>query len=276
MVVAASSRGARFFVKNALLAGHSVTALCRAMDDTAALARMEALLAATTLTEGGPEPADVAGTLTASNSNIFKAETFKTLLTEDPSINALCCFVGASGLMEMFNRDNKVYSSTISAMVEGMRQSRWVETYYHGSSGVEGVPGQHRAELPANIHPRWLLNLFLRLPVFLDYLDSESLLAEAKPTGCQFVIFRPAFLTTKPAKRAFGRSRDTTGMDKPEMPLGQTTMEISREDVAEEILRVATLPASERAEWHGHGVYLADMKGEARASGLFKLLAINA
>ena len=53
-------------------------------------------------------------------------------------------------------------------------------------------------------------------------------------------------------------------------------MEISREDVAEEFLRLATLPASERAGWHGHGVYLADMKGEARASGLFKLLAINA
>ena len=91
-----------------------------------------------------------------------------------------------------------------------MRQSRWVETYYHGSSGVEGSPGEHRAELPANMPLRCLMKLTFRLPVFVDYLASESLLAEAKPSGCQFIIFRPAFLTTKPSKRAYGRSRDTT------------------------------------------------------------------
>ena len=276
LVVAASSRGARFFVKNALLQGHSVTALCRAKDSAAALARMEDLLAGTILTEGGIKPAETPGKLNATNSNIFKAETFKKLLTEEPSINALCCFVGVSGFKEMFNRENKVYTSTISAMVEGMRQSRWVETFYHGSSGVEGPPGEHRAELPANMPAKCLMKLFFRLPVFLDYVASESLLSEAKASGCQFVIFRPAFLTTNPAKRALGRSRDTTGMDKPELPLRQTTMEISREDVAEEMLRLATLPAGERAGWHGHGVYLADMKDDARASGLLKLLAINA
>ena len=275
LVVAASSRGARFFVKNALLQGHSVTALCRAQDDVAALARMEGLLAETSLTEGGMGPAETPGKLAASNSNIFEAETFKKLLTENALINALCCFVGVSGLSEMFKRDNKVYSNTISAMMEGMRQSRWVETYYHGSSGVEGAPGQHRAELPANYQPRCLLSLFFKLPVFLDYLTTEGLLAEAKSSGCQFVIFRPAFLTTNPAKRAFGRSLDTTGMDKPELPLRQTLMEISREDVAEEMLRVASLPAGERAHWHGHGVYLADIKHGAEASGLLKLFGIK-
>ena len=260
LLVAASSRGARFFVKKALLQGHSVTALCRAADPAAALARMEDLLAGTTLTEGGLKPAETPGKLTASNSNIFKAETFKKLLTEDPSINALCCFVGISDWKQMFKRENKLYTNTVSAIVEGMRQSRWVETYYHGSSGSEGIPGQHRAELPANYQPRCLLNLFFKLPVLVDYMASESLLADAKVNGCQFVIFRPAFLTTKPAKRAYGRSQDTTGMDKPELPLRQTTMEISREDVAEEILRMATLPPGERVDWHGHGVYLADMK----------------
>ena len=91
LVVAASARGARFFVKNALLQGHSITALCRAADAAAALARMEELLAGTTLTEGGLTSAGTPGKLTASNSNIFKAETFKRLLTEDPSIDALCC-----------------------------------------------------------------------------------------------------------------------------------------------------------------------------------------
>ena len=260
LVVAASARGARFFVKNALLQGHSVTALCRAADAAAALARMEELLAGTTLTEGGLTPAGTPGKLTTNNSNIFKAETFKRLLTEDPSIDALCCFVGISDWKQMFKRENTLYTSTISAMVEGMRQSRWVETFYHGSSGSEGTPGQHRPELPANFRPRCLLNLFFKLPVLVDYMASEGLLADAKGNGCQFIIFRPAFLTSKPAKRAFGRSRDTTGMDKPELPLRLTTMEISREDVAEEILRLATLPPGERADWHGHGVYLADMK----------------
>ena len=101
-MVAASSRGARFFVKNALLQGHSVTALCRAVDAEAALARMEELLAGTTLPEGGLTPAGTPGKLTASNNNIFKAETFKRLLTEEPSIDALCCFVGISDWKQMF------------------------------------------------------------------------------------------------------------------------------------------------------------------------------
>jgi hypothetical protein len=264
LVVAASSRGARYFVKQALRQGHAVTAMCRAVDDAAALGRMEGLLAETTLTEGGVKPAETPGKLAACNSSILQAKTFKTLLTEDHSINALCCFVGVSGWREMFNRECKLYTQTIGAMVEGMRQSRWVETFYHGSSGSEGVPGEHHGEWPANFQPRCLYRLALRLPAFQDYIASEGRLAEARPQGCQFIIFRPAYLTTKPAKRSFGRSRDTTGMDKSELPLRRTKMEISREDVAEEMLRVATLPAGERAGWHGHGVYLADMKDGVR------------
>ena len=260
LVVAASSRGARFFVKNALQQGHAVTAICRAQDKAAALARMEGLLAETTLTEGGVAPAQTPGKLRAVNSNIMKAQSFKQLLTEDPSIDALCCFVGVVKIKDMFNRELKLYTRTVTAMVEGMRLSRWVETFYHGSSGSEGVPGKHHRELPANYFPRWLLGLALKMPAVDNYLSSETVLAEAGPQGCKFIIFRPAFLTTKPAKRAYGQSWDTTGMDKPELPLGKTTMEISREDVAEEMLRLATLPAWERAERHGHAVYLVDMK----------------
>ena len=59
LVIAAASRGARFFIKKALQQGHSVTALCRAADDHAALKRMEALLADTQLAEGGVPPVDV-------------------------------------------------------------------------------------------------------------------------------------------------------------------------------------------------------------------------
>jgi hypothetical protein len=35
---------------------------------------------------------------------------------------------------------------------------------------------------------------------------------------------------------------------------------IGREDVAEEILRVATLPEIEPKKYHGHGIYIVDMK----------------
>jgi len=53
---------------------------------------------------------------------------------------------------------------------------------------------------------------------------------------------------------------DTTAMDHEALPLQDTKTTIGREDVAEEILRVATLPNDERIHWHGHGVYLVDMK----------------
>ena len=58
LVVAASSRGARFFVKKALQQGHAVTAICRAEDEAAALARMAGLLVEATLTEGGVAPSE--------------------------------------------------------------------------------------------------------------------------------------------------------------------------------------------------------------------------
>ena len=52
-------------------------------------------------------------------------------------------------------------------------------------------------------------------------------------------------------------------MDDGALPLRDAKMTISREDVAEEILRVATLPEQERVRWFGHGVYLVDMKTNA-------------
>ena len=42
-------------------------------------------------------------------------------------------------------------------------------------------------------------------------------------------------------------------------PPRNANMTISREDVAEEILRVSTLPDLEWTMWFRHGVYLVDM-----------------
>ena len=260
LVIAAASRGARFFIKKALEQGHSVTALCRAGDDHAALKRIEEALADTMLTEGGIPPLDVHGTLHACSQNILDSETYRSLLTEDPSIDRICCFVGATGFHQMMSRDDKLYTQTIKALVEGMGESRWVEFFYHGSSGSEGIPGQNKSQLPANFRPRWLLNLGLKIPAAQDCFESETLLARAGATGMKFVVFRPAWLTTAPAKRSYGYCFDTTGMDNEALPLRDAKTTISREDVAEEILRVATLPQQERALWFGHGVYLVDMK----------------
>ena len=163
----------------------------------------------------------------------------------------------------MMSRDDKLYTQTIKAVVEGMGESRWVEFFYHGSSGSEGIPGQNKSQLPANFRPRWLLNLGLKIPAAQDCFESETLLARAGATGMKFVVFRPAWLTTAPAKRSYGYCFDTTGMDNEALPLRDAKTTISREDVAEEILRVATLPQQERALWFGHGVYLVDMKQRA-------------
>jgi nucleoside-diphosphate-sugar epimerase len=260
LVIAGASRGARLFIKKALQQGHSVTTLCRAKDDAAALVRMQELLVKTKLTEDDIPLADIPGNLRAYNQDILENETYHQLLNEDPSINRVCCFVGATSLRQMLNRRSRLYSGTIKALITGMRSSRWVEFYYHGSSGSEGPPGENIPQLPANFQPQWLLNLGLKLPAAQDCFKSEGLLAEAAGSGMKFVIFRPAWLTNDPAKRSYGYCFNTTGLDNETLPLRKAKTTISREDVAEEILRVSTLPKQERAEWFGHGVYLVDMK----------------
>jgi nucleoside-diphosphate-sugar epimerase len=260
LVIAAASRGARLFIKKALWQGHSVTALCRAADDKAALARMQKLLAKTSLTEGEIARADVQGELRASCLNILEPETYRYFLNNDASIDRVCCFVGVTGTRQMMSRSVKLYTQTIHALIEGMRASRWVEFFYHGSSGLEGPPGESKPQLPVNFSPKWLLDLGLKVPAARDCFESESLLAKAAADGLKFTVFRPAWLTTASASRNYGFCFDTTSMDDGVFPLRYAKTTISREDVAEEILRVATLPDHERAGWFGHGVYLVDRK----------------
>ena len=148
---------------------------------------------------------------------------------------------------------------TIQVLITGMINSRWVEFYYHGSSGTEGVPGKNKPRLPDNFRPQWLLNFGLKIPEAQDCFKSEGLLAEASNSGMKFVVFRPAWLTNGAAGRSYGYCFDTTGWDNERLPLRKAKMTISREDVAEEILRVSTLSDSDRAMWFGHGIYLVDM-----------------
>ena len=140
-----------------------------------------------------------------------------------------------------------------------MINSRWVEFYYHSSSGTEGIPGKNKPRLQDNFCPQWLLNLGLKIPAAQDCFKSEGLLAEASGSGMKFVVFRPAWLTDGAAGRYYGYCFDTTVWDNERLPLHNAKMTISRDDVAEEILRVSILPDSERAIWFGRGVYLVDM-----------------
>ena len=75
----------------------------------------------------------------------------------------------------------------------------------------------------------------------------------------KFIVFRPAWLTNGAAGRSYCYCFDTKGLDNERLPLRTAKMTISREDVAEEILRVSTLSDSERAMSFGNGVYLVDM-----------------
>lgn len=221
---------------------------------------LKRVLSDTVLVDGRTSSVDARGVLDASSQDILDPETYRSLLDEHSSINRVCCFVGVAGVHQIMRRDAKLYTRTIQALVHGMRKSRWVEFFYHGSSGSEGLPGQNIPQLPANFRPEWILNWGLKIPAAQDCFASEMLLAEAKLSGLKFVVFRPAWLTTAPAKRSYGYCFDTTAMDDGALPLRDAKMTISREDVAEEILRVATLPEQDRVRWFGHGVYLVDMK----------------
>lgn len=259
LVVAAASRGARFFVKKALRQGHDVTALCRAVDDKAALRRMNDVLENTNLTPDGIATNNKTGKLKAKNSNILKPETYAQLLKEDKSIDAICCFVGVTKTKDMINSKNTLYTDTIQAIVDGQRNSRWVETLYHGSVGTEGVPGKSLTAWPANYN--MLSNLVqVIFPIFKNVTKSEAILAKAQPEGLDFIIFRPAALKDTPAKRRYAYVFNTTGLNSEELPLKYAKRTIGREDTAEEILRVATLSNDEKKQWYGQGVYLVDMK----------------
>ncbi|MDD4974073.1 MAG: NAD(P)H-binding protein [Bacteriovorax sp.] len=259
LVIGGASRGARYFIKNALNAGNNVTAVCRGNEYQSAAVRLESILALTTLTPkkelSGANV--ISGKLQVLSYNIQTAETYIKILTDYPDIDSIFSFIGPTR-DTLFNRKIKLYTTTISAIVEGMRKSRYVEFYYHGSVGSEGVPGESSTKLPA--HYPWYKNILLPIlyPVFKDVTESENLLAKSKKDGLKFVIFRPDALTNEKAKRNFMYTFDHAIFNKPDFNLKTADKFISREDVAEEILRISTLPLNEREIYFGHAVYMVD------------------
>jgi len=258
LVIAAVSRGARFFIKKALTLGHSVTGLCRAESDKAAFERLNKLLNETILTDSDAIYSEEKGKLYGKSNNILDPNCYKSILTENSDIDAVVCFVGAAAsFKEQYSHNLQIYTKTYGALIEGMEKSRWVETFIHGSSGSEGTPGKHKyIKLPSNFRLKWLIQILGNTPAAQNYFESEYILANAKKKGLHFILFRPAFLTSATAKRNYEYSIDKSE----ELANKKTKMTISREDVAEEILRVTLLSEDKRNKYYGHGVYLVDLK----------------
>ena len=101
-------------------------------------AHMQALLDKATLTIGNIPFAHTPCTIQALDRNILVPETFQMLLYQDNFIDRVYCYVGVTSLCQMLRGDIRLYSQTIHALITGMRDRRWVEFYYHGSSGTEG------------------------------------------------------------------------------------------------------------------------------------------
>lgn len=260
LVIGGTSRVARFFIKKALLEGHVINVLCRAQTDGEALKRIYNNLLQTTLkaqhNKIEQHNFDM-GSLKAHADDMHNPESYRKILINNPNIDAVVSFIGPSE-KTLFNFKMNLYTSMIRALIEGMHQSRQVEFHYHSSVGNEGVPGQSKTKLPA--HYSFFLNMTFSIlfPVFKNLTKSENLLA--KNGKMNFIIYRPDALIDTEAKRNFLSTFDYVQFGKNDFDLRQASKCISREDVAEEILRIATLPLEKRNVYFGHGLYLVDRK----------------
>lgn len=260
LVIGGTSRVARFFIKKALYEGHDVSALCRAESDASALERIQNNFLTTSLTPQHhkmEQTKPVMGELKAYAYDMHDPENYKKILLNNPSIDAVVSFIGPSE-KTLFNFKINLYTSMIQALIKGMGQSRQVEFHYHSSVGNEGVPGHSKTKLPA--HYSFFINMVFSLiyPIFKNLTKSENYLA--KYGKMNFVIYRPDALTDAKAKRNFLSTFDHAQYGKNDFDMDKASKFISREDVAEEILRIATLPQDKRNVYFGHGVYLVDRK----------------
>jgi nucleoside-diphosphate-sugar epimerase len=260
LVVGGTSRVARYFIKKALLSGYNVTTLCRASDDIAATIRMQEILTKTKLTPNNTTKLINSirpGQLTALSHDVTKENTYIRLFSANPTINAIFSFIGPNK-NTLFNFKIDLYTSTVSAIISGIKKSRSIEFYYHSSVGTEGIPGECKTKLPAH-YSKFENFMFSKIyPVFKNVTESENILGKSKKDGIKFVVFRPDALTDSAAKRKFIFTFDNVKFNKPDFDLNKASKFISREDVAEEILRVVDLPLESRQKYFGHAVYLVD------------------
>lgn len=259
LVVAATSRCARLFIKKALLGGHDVTALCRAPDDESALTRMRKVLDETEIADPPHPLSDRPGTLKASNRNILEASTYADLLSADEAIDSLCCFVGTTSSRQAMSPFTRLYTDTIRAILDGMTASRAVEVLYHSSVGAGGEPANAYVYWPDN-YPSMSWAIAWVAPVFRNVARSERLFEKQEKPHADYIVFRPGSLKDHSAEGNYEVLVDLSKKRPFKTELSHMKISIGREDVANEMLRVATLPAEERKALYRSSLYIADRK----------------
>ncbi|MEL6728677.1 MAG: hypothetical protein AAFP81_13475 [Pseudomonadota bacterium] len=259
LVVAATSRCARLFIKKALLSGHDVTALCRAADDESALTRMHKVLGETEISDPPRPPSEDPGTLKASNRNILEASTYAHLLAADDTIDSLCCFVGTTSSRQAMSPFTRLYTDTIRAILDGMAESRAVEVLYHSSVGAGGTPANAYIYWPDN-YPRMSWAIAWVAPVFRNVARSERLFEKHDKPHTEYITFRPGSLKDHGAESNYEVLVDLSKKRPFKAELSEMKISIGREDVANEMLRVATLALDDRKALYGRSLYLADRK----------------
>ncbi|NQY98818.1 MAG: NAD(P)H-binding protein [Henriciella sp.] len=236
-----------------------MTALCRATDDDGALTRMREVLDETEITDPPRPPSDGPGKLKASNRNILEANTYADLLAADETIDGLCCFVGTTSSRQAMSPFTRLYTDTIRAILDGMAESRPVEVLYHSSVGAGGEPANAYVYWPDN-YPSMSWAIAWIAPVFRNVARSERLFEEQNQPHTDYITFRPGSLKDHSAEGNYHVLVDLSKKCPFKAELSEMKTSIGREDVANEMLRVATLPEQDRKALYGSSLYLADRK----------------
>ena len=80
---------------------------------------------------------------------------------------------------------------------------------------------------PANFHPKWFLNLGLKIPAAQDCFESESLLADAAVEGMKFTVL-DLHGSLQVLQRYITVLLDTTSMEEGSFPAGRKNHDWSR------------------------------------------------
>ncbi|MEM9841128.1 MAG: hypothetical protein AAF767_00710, partial [Pseudomonadota bacterium] len=204
-------------------------------------------------------PSDGVGTLKASNRNILEASTYADLLVADATIDGLCCFVGTTSSRQAMSPFTRLYTDTIRAILDGMTESRAVEVLYHSSVGAGGAPANAYVYWPDN-YPSISWAIAWVAPVFRNVARSERLFEQHETPHTDYITFRPGSLKDHSAESNYEVLVDLSKKRPFKAELSDMKTSIGREDVANEMLRVATLPAEDRKTLYGKSLYLADRK----------------
>ncbi|MEO1360188.1 MAG: hypothetical protein AAFU81_07600, partial [Pseudomonadota bacterium] len=97
-------------------------------------------------------------------------------------------------------------------------------------------------------------------PVFRNVARSERLFEKHDKPHTEYITFRPGSLKDHGAESNYEVLVDLSKKRPFKAELSEMKISIGREDVANEMLRVATLALDDRKALYGRSLYLADRK----------------